>query len=77
MVNLPWTQNGSSPMITAIHSFYQERSLHVSSNCQSLAEHRNRGCRAGCDVCVANRPTTHNTNHLFSVEINGAKEPRG
>ena len=32
---------------------------------QSLAEHRNMESHAGCGVCVASRPTTHNTSHLF------------
>ena len=37
------------------------------SSCQSLAERKNKDGRAECDVCVASRPTTHNTTHLFSL----------
>ena len=47
----------------------QLHSLQRSSNCQSLAENRNRSSRAGCGVCVASRPTTHNTSHLFLLRL--------
>ena len=36
-----------------------------SSSCHSLAKRQHKESRAKCGVCVANRPTTHSTNHLF------------